>query len=233
MSRTPVPSGLRDRRLRSRLVAVLAGAGVVALGATATLASWTDTEWVLGRVSGGGAGGTDAPVGTSVFEVQQSPDGVTWSDRETRTTPGVVDFSPGALAISPGDAVYARVLLSTRADSVAGDVLLSAAESQGTPGALWPAMRLRVVTASGSGAACNAASFTSAQSATWSYLVGQSAPVALATGATVEQRLAEKRGSVQAYCFELSLPGTTANRSDQSLMGQTIDPMWRFDGESD
>ena len=57
----------RRRFDRRKVMAVAAAGLVLGVGASVTLAAWTDTEWVFG---GNGAGGPG--VGTSTFEVQQS-----------------------------------------------------------------------------------------------------------------------------------------------------------------
>ena len=216
---------------RRKFFALAAGGTLVVAGAGYTLASWTDTEWVFG-----GTGDGAPAVGTSRFEVEQNVVApfLEAGFVQAESNPGQsLGFDVGALALSPGDAVYADVALRTTAGSVAGDLLLQPAVPSATStvvdpgGALWGAMELRVATAASATATCSAAAF-----------VGPAVVVdgALATtGATVAQTLAASSGSVQAYCFEISLPesptlpdGVTLD----ALQGRTAAPAWQFAAES-
>ena len=94
---------------RRKIAAIAAGALVVGVGATYTLATWNDSEWVWG-----GANNTPG-VGTGEFEVQQnatspfSDTGADWADRETNPGGGLT-FSAGALSLSPGDTIYLSLI---------------------------------------------------------------------------------------------------------------------------
>ncbi len=59
----------KRRIVRRRIFAVAAGGAALGVGVAATLAAWTDTEWVFG---GNGAGGPG--VGTSTFAIEQNTD---------------------------------------------------------------------------------------------------------------------------------------------------------------
>src|SRR5690625_4612043 len=113
-----------DRSRRNRKIGALtAGAAIVAVGATYTLASWNDSEWVW-------AGLDESPgIGTSSFNVQQNTTpGAAGEFQDFETNPGGgLQFSAGALSLGPGHTVYAPVALRTAADSTAGSVTLRGA----------------------------------------------------------------------------------------------------------
>lgn len=228
----------RSRRTR-KIAALAAGALVIGLGATYTLASWTDSEWVFGGASGTG-GDPDTPgVGTGVFEVQQntsspfSADAANWADREANPGGGLT-FTAGALSLSPGDTVYAPVALRTTAASTASaSVTLQPAVAAAaiTPtdanGDLWKSLQISVYTATAAAppAACSAAGIASG----WTQILnGQ--PLATVAGAS--QTLQAAAGSTQHYCFAVHLPtalpgGVVATSIDQ-LQGRTVAPAWEF-----
>jgi len=216
---------------RRKIFALTAGAAVLGLGVTATLAAWTDTEWVFGGDGTGGPG-----IGTSSFEVQQNTDPAfaagAWTDEESNPG-GEMTFSLGALALSPGDATYAAVALRTAPTSIAGEVLLNAAVDAAGIAAndaddlLFDALSLRVVTATAP-FTCDATAFGGANTTV--------ASGALATAAgSVAQPLTAAAGSVQYYCFEVSLPDPLTPAAGFDLddyMGLTVAPAWEFTAES-
>jgi len=57
----------KHRVVRRRIFAVAAGGAALGVGVAATLAAWTDTEWVFGGDGTGGPG-----VGTSTFAIEQN-----------------------------------------------------------------------------------------------------------------------------------------------------------------
>lgn len=214
---------------RTKTMAILSGGLVLGLGITATLAAWTDSEWVFG----GDADGTGPGLGTSTFEVEQnvsSPyDAAEFAQDETN--PGQdLTFTAGALALTPGTSVYAPVALRTVAGSVAGTVVLQDSEpavgaglaAVDAGGALLGALTLRVAVST-TPTACDAAAFTTGD------LVA-SGPLATAEG-TVAQSLAAAGGDAQFYCFEITLPETPtlpAGVTLDDLQGRTVTPAWEF-----
>lgn len=215
----------RTASTRNKVLAILAAGLVVGVGATVTLATWTDTEWVYG---GNGAGGPG--VGTSTFAVQQDATnpytGAVFADYPTN--PGnSLAFGTGALALTPGDSVAAPVALRTTAASVAGTLQLQAAVAAtgvtvtDPAGALWDALELQVgwvsVAPAGTVPACTAtlAGFTSIA------LTGTGLGAVPATGT---QALQAVSGNVLHYCFVVSLPATAPT----SLQGLTVAPAWQF-----
>lgn len=209
-----------------KIAAIAAGALVVGVGATYTLASWNDSEWVFGGADG------EAGVGTATFEVEQNT-GPGWTQDETNPG-GALTFTADPLALTPGDSLFAPVSLRTVQDSVAGTVTLQAA----TPATgvtvsdagdvLWDAITLSVFTSAAATApACTPADFDAAD---WTTIVDAQP---LATAATAAQDLAADQGSVQNYCFQITLPADAQTQAGDDLMGRTIAPAWEFAAVSD
>ena len=225
----------QERQLTTRkVIALAAGGAVLCIGVSATLAAWTDSEWVFG---GNGAGGPG--IGTSTFEVEQNTvapfaDG-TWTHQEENPG-GELSFGLAALALTPGEAVYAPMALRTAADSVAGTVTLQSAvgaagvTADDPGGLLFDALQVRVAT--------DADPFTCAASA---FAGGAEDPAVIAdgalstTGGSAAQALAAEAGSVQYYCFEVSLPSPlvpAAGSTIEDYMGRSVAPAWQFVGAS-
>ncbi|MGA1836198.1 SipW-dependent-type signal peptide-containing protein [Herbiconiux sp. 11R-BC] len=219
---------------RRKVFALAAAGAVLGIGATATLAAWTDTEWVFGGNGSGGPG-----IGTSTFEVQQNTtvplDGAAWVSEDANPG-GEITFGAAALALAPGDSVYAPVALRTSATSLAGDVLLqpavaAAGVTVNDPGGLLTdALDVRVVT-SATAFTCDATAFSGAPGAPTLIADG---PLA-STGGSVSQALAAASGSTQFYCFEVTLPDPLVPAPGSTVddyMGRTVAPAWVFDGET-
>lgn len=217
-------------------LAVVASTAVLGVGTALTVAAWNDEEWVFASNEGGDGPG----IGTSVFEVQQdvtnpySPPG-DWSDAETNPGNSLL-FGLGALALAPGDTVYAPVALSTRADSLGGTLVLQPAvaadgiDAVDAGGLLWNALvvSVRAVDAGPTDAppACDADGFASF---TAPILINTAASPGLSSGTpTAGPALEAQRGNVVHYCFEISLP----SGADTELMGRTVAPAWQFYAES-
>lgn len=226
-------SGSGARRTR-KIAAIAVGALVIGIGGAYTLASWNDSEWVWGGTGSNGPG-----VRTDYFEVVQNTTNAyvdaptNWVNREAK--PGdPLQFSPGALSMTPGDQTFAPVALRTEANSLAATVQLSAPEKVTTttpatvdPGdLLWAAVRVDVYTASGAAApsACTPAAFSASG---WTQIVTDQ-PLATATAAAGTQTLSAEAGSTQHYCFVLELPAG----SPDTLQGRTLAPAWKFDSTS-
>lgn len=220
-----------------KVAAISAGVAILALGATYTLASWNDSEWVWGGTDGG-----DAAVGTSTFDVEQNidiTDADGWGDFEDAPGQGLV-FTAGALDLTPGDSIFAPVSLRTIAGSIAGTVTLQGAvpaEDGGVAigndpdGALWDAIQVTVYTSS----AATPPACTAADEADWGAPITGLDGVGLGTNAGASQVLPagadeSTAGVPQHYCFKLTLPATAAS---QDLQGLSIAPAWEFAAESD
>lgn len=205
---------------------------MLGLGATVTLAAWTDTEWVF---AGNGAG--DGPgLGTSVFEVEQSTSNpyTEASFTQDETNPGgAVQFGVAALTLTPGDAVYAPVALRTVTDSIAGTVTLQPAVPAAgitvtdADEALYDALTLRVAVSTTT-TTCDAAVFDAGT-------IIADGPLAT-TGASAGQALSADGGDVQHYCFEITLPADPTlpdGTALSALQGRTAAPAWNFSAVSE
>lgn len=231
----------QSTRRNRKIAAIAAGLLVIGVGATYTLATWNDSEWVWGGADG------DPGVGTNSFNVQQdaaSPFTAPGVFADFEANPGdELTFSAGALSLTPGDTIYAPVALRTASSSVAGTVELQGAVAANAPGTstpvivtdpdgdLWRNIQVSVYTTAGATppSTCDA-NFAAAG---WTQIVN-GAP--LGTVANAEQTLAAAAGSTQHYCFALTLntalaPGSTATDIND-LQGRTIAPAWQFAAES-
>ena len=221
----------RRRASRGKIMAILAGGAVLGLGSTATLAAWTDTEWVFA------GNGNDAGVGTSLFEVEQNviaPFNTTGFVQD-ETNPGqALTFGLGALRLTPGDSVYAPVALRTVTNSVAGVLTLEpAVPATGVAvvdadGALWNYLTVRVWV-SETVFNCDASTVASTS-------IAQIAGGALGTsGGTATQSLSAASANTQYYCFSITLPepiDADAARAVAVLQGRTVAPAWEFSAVS-
>lgn len=229
------------RTTRRKVFAITAGAAALGLGVTATLAAWTDTEWVFG-----GDGTGEPGIGTSTFSVQQNTVAPfaagTWADEPDNPGGEIVFEATGldAGSLEPGNSVYAAFALRTAPGSVAGTVDLQPAvpgTGIGDPtvddpaGLLFDALEVRVVTDDLPIAVCDAGAFSGAPGA----------PTLIASGAlggaggTVVQSLAAAAGSTQYYCFEVTLPDPLVLAAGTTLdddMGLSVAPAWEFQAES-
>ena len=211
---------------RRKVMAIAAGGLVLGVGASVTLAAWTDTEWVFGGNGTGGLG-----IGTSTFEVEQATDEEFAEFENLEDNPGgAIVFAPGALALTPGDSIYAQVALQTADDSLAGTVLLAPAvtadgvTTDDPDGLLATTLDLRVATDDAE-IACGPGAF-----AEGAEIIANGA---LDTaGGTAPQTLDADATSTQFYCFEITLPALADGDDGADLMGRTIAPAWAFNATS-
>ena len=82
-------SALKNRKAR----ALLAGGVVLGVGATMTLAAWSDSEWATGTFGTGG------------FTFEGSTDGTAYSDHAAPGTAAALNFQVDASNLTPGDSV--------------------------------------------------------------------------------------------------------------------------------
>lgn len=201
-----------------RVRALLAGALVLGLGGSVTLASWTDTEYAAGSF-GASSFQTESNV-TKPYDASGP-----WSSNEQ--SPGTLVFE--AASMSPGAVVYAPFAIRTKPGSVAGEVVLGApsVSSSGTGESdLGAALRYRVVRA----ATCGASSFTGAPA----FVVGRDGakPFTAGQAADVVNSLAAASAALPGepthFCFEVTLPEGASN----ALQGQTATATWQFTATS-
>lgn len=190
----------------TRLRAVLAGALVLGVGSTVTLAAWTDTEVASGAFA------------ASTFGIVGSADGTSYGDHPSGA-PATLAFALQPGAMSPGSVVYARFLVkTTAATNVTGTVQLGGAAVGGTGLGAYLRYGVRIIPA---GSDCNATSYGSG-----TQVVAPNS--ALTTGAASAQGLAVAGGSPVAYCFEVTLPSGTPN----AAQGLTATATWTFNATS-
>lgn len=206
-SRTSVRGRRAARRNTfTRVRALLAGALVLGVGGTLTLAAWTDTETAQGVFT------------ASKFGIQGSTDGVAFSDHPG-TGPAALSFAVTPTAMSPGTTSYARFVVKTLADTnVTGSLTLSAATVTGTGLGSYLRYGVRTIPA---GSACNATTF-----AAGTVVVATNS--ALSVSGTGTQALAAAGASPVTYCFAVTLPDGTAN----AAQGLSATANWTLTGTS-
>lgn len=220
MARRHAARAVRTSRLSRKVRAVLAGGLVLGVGAAATLAAWTDSEF-----------GT-ATFTASRFDTESSINGTAFADNPN--SPGATMTVTGG-GLSPNQRNYSFIDVRSKAGSIAGTLALGAPTVTNTPPAAAPAtptlggtLQYRVV-ATAPGAACTAAAFTAGAT----YIVGgPSALVPLATpgAATVPLSAAGATAPSTAVrlCFDVFLPSTAAN----SLQGWATTSTWQITATS-
>lgn len=210
--------------------ALLAGGLVLGLGAAATLAAWTDNEWVFGG-SGSGDGTEPRTPGTGIYRMQQNTwtgiaGAANWTD-EPDANGGALTFTVAPEKMVPGKTVYSPMQLRAVAGSEALDVSLAegiqSALNQGPDNstALYGALRYGLYKGVDK-AACEAGTVSGGGVvvAENSVLTATSAGTfPLAAGAD-----ADTAGAPENLCFALTLPSTAS----ADLQGLNTVPVWRF-----
>jgi predicted ribosomally synthesized peptide with SipW-like signal peptide len=217
MGRRLAKTGRKAAALRVR--ALLAGALVLGLGGSVTLASWTDSDFATGSF------------GTSVFHTESNvtkPYDASGAWSANDVPPGAA-LVFNAASMSPGTTVYAPFAIRTTADSVAGEVVLGAPSvaSSGTGDAeLGAALRYRVILS----ATCEASSFAGSPA----FVVGGDSAQPFTVGQTagvvnpLQGATATLPGTPTQFCFEVTLPAGASN----ALQGQTATATWQFTATS-
>lgn len=197
------PRGRTRGNTFTKVRAVLAGALVLGVGTTLTLAAWTDSE------------NATAAFGTSVFVVESQTAASPWAPHEA-ANPATLSFN--ASAMSPSVSFFASVdVRTTAATNVGGTVALSSVTV--ASGTLLPQLEYRVVTTPAA-TACAAAAF-SGQAYNPTISVGAAVPAASGT-------LAAAGGSIVRFCFDVRVKAGTAN----SFQGTTATATWQFTATS-
>lgn len=215
-TRSGVPTRLEaSSRLRkpTRLRALLAAGVVLGVGATATLAGWTDVEYSRGTFT------------SSVFDTESSVNSAAYADNAV--SPGATVTVSGAF--SPGVSAYVPVLIRTKAASISGTITVNGATLGGTDAAtLGSALVYRVVRTTGT---CAATAFTGSPA----YVVGGAATTrALTVGQetgvvnTIAAATSAAPGAATGFCFEVTLPTGSPN----SLQGRSATATWQFSAVS-
>ena len=202
-------------RTFTKVRAVLAGALVLGVGSSMTLASWTDQEYATGSFS------------ASRFNTESTIDNSTWADNTSAPGPSITFTGSG---MSPDTHRYGYVLVRGKANSVAGTLTFAAPTvNNGTDTAplLGSALQYRAVAITAAG--CTSTSFTSG-SPTW--IVGGPStysPLATAGPTTVALTAATASPSAPAgYCFDVYLPAG----ADTGLQGKSTAVTWHITATS-
>lgn len=204
------------RRLRIR--AVLAGGLVLGLGATATLAAWTDDEHARSSVE------------AARFGIEGTVNGTTYAEHPVGS-PATLSWTPTTPPFIPGATTYARFGVRTIAASAAGTVTfqqptLDGVATTGAEGvadqALLGALRYSVRVVTTPTADC-AAVFAGSQGT--ALVTSQRLDATIAPAA---QSLPAAGASGQTYCMQLVLPADAASAAQGGAFGIT----WRFTGST-
>lgn len=195
----------RRRLIRRRIQAVLAGGVVLGVGASATLASWNDSEYATATFTSGR------------FGIEGSLDGASFGKHNPTVNPNptsaaTLSFTPVFAAMYPGAVSYAPFVVRTTAGSLAGRVQLVA----GTPTGLLTDLRYGVRLTS---------SVTNCKDGT-GYATGT---VVVADNSTLTTGggllgIQGNSSSPQVYCFAVVLPLTAGN----AMQNQTLAQTWQF-----
>lgn len=193
----------RRRRLRtSRRVRSLAAAGLVlGVGATSTLAAWTDQEVGAGTVTSG----TFALVSAGANQ-EFAP--------STSGSPRTLSFDVSSNLV-PGSTSYSLFSVRTASGSVGGTLQFQGGTNTGNL-----AQHLRYSVRVVPSASCNASAFDS--SSTTVVPSGSTLP----TASTSAQTITGNGQSTVHYCIRLSLPSDTGN----SAQGQSATPQFSITG---
>lgn len=208
---------LKRTARRGQKVAALVAFGMILVSGAgvASLAAWTDTEWVRGGV------GTDPGISTSIFQVQQNvTTGTTgWEDRPT--SPGGIIAFVNASGLTPGDTAYGFVRLRTVTNSLAGTVSMAAA-THAAGDNLYTALRYGAGFVT-SASQCAAGTFGGA--GTDDIVPFNST---LSTSAASTFTIAGNQTAERIICFAVTLPAG----SSSTLQGLSTTPEWTFTAQS-
>ncbi|MDD9205230.1 SipW-dependent-type signal peptide-containing protein, partial [Georgenia sp. 10Sc9-8] len=192
-----------------KIKAMLAGGLVLGVGATVTLASWSDQAFV------------DGVFRTSTFGIEaRTTPTAEWQEAETEASAVDLTLETSlARELQPGATVYTPLELRTVTGSVAGTVTLEGAEPVGEA-ALFEALTYTVVES----ATCDATAVAASTDA----LVPGGAELTQGSDAGVISVGANSTEPV-TLCFAFTLPDTA---DDPTLQGLDATAQWRFAAES-
>lgn len=191
--------------------ALLAGALVLGVGGSLTLAAWTDTETARATFT------------ASTFGIVGSVNnGATYTENPS-TAPAALSFTVTPTAMSPGTTTYAKFLVrTTDATNVTGNATLSApttTTSTATSLAGFLTYGVRVIPAAQT---CDSTSFGGSTNV----IVPNGSVLTVAgSGSTA---LAAGGATPVAYCFAVTLPGGTSN----AAQGMNTTATWTVTGTS-
>ena len=195
------------RRTFTRVRAVLAGALVLGVGATMTLASWTDSEYATGSFA------------ASTFNTESSTVAGVWASNTS--APGA-SLAFNATAMSPSVSQYAWVNIRTTAASTVGGTITLASST--TSGTLVPVLEYRAVRTAATSTPCDTTAFTG------TYIAGSASTylaVTTVSASPVGSAITSPSGELR-YCFEVRVQAGAAN----TYQGGTGTVTWLFSGIS-
>lgn len=204
------------RRTSTKVRAVLAGALVLGVGATVTLASWTDTEFATGSFT------------TSRFDTQSSIDNSAWADNTVSTGAAITFAGTG---MSPDTHRYGYVLIRGKALSVAGTLTFAAptVTNGGTDTSPFLGAALQYKAVAITAAGCSATTFSTG---TPTYIVGTAGAYAALTAAgptgVALPAATASAGAPAGYCFDVYLPAG----ADTLLQGKSVTVTWNVTATS-
>lgn len=196
------------RRQRQKMLALTAGGLVLGVGATATVAAWTDETFSTGHFQAGS------------FAIEANVDG-TWQSTNT------MQFT--AQEWFPGQRDTAAVLIRTSPDTTVDGELTVTGESAN--GALGPYLEYRATATSLTAAEVEAFSCPTTLASSSGFIFGgQNSYVPLDQTATAETTgtVSAAAADAVAYCFEVRLAPDAPNEAQATAADHT----WTFYAES-
>lgn len=183
----------------TRTRAVLAGGTILGLGAVATFAAWSDSEWASASFR--------AQAATFAVEGSTS-DGANWASH-TSPDMALTLFNTEAdnATISSGDTAFSTYMLRIKEDSTVNTATAVLAEPTGTPSNL-----INYTVRAGS---CNTGTVMATfNKGVWASQAGNS--------------LTLQKGTVQDVCFEATLADTPENTANQNPENTSDELTWHF-----
>ena len=194
-----------QRRGFARTRAVLAGAVVLGVGASITLASWTDDEYASGSFA------------ASTFNTESSTVAGVWASNTS--SPGAA-LAFNASGMSPSVSYYAWINIRTSAASTVGGTVQLA--SSATSGGLVPVLEYRAVRTAATSTTCDPTAFGGSPT----YVAGGSASYLAVTavpGTPVVSNISSPSGELR-FCFETRVQAGATN----SYQGTSATVTWLF-----
>lgn len=196
----------------ARVRALLAGALVLGVGATMTLAAWTDQEYATATITAG------------TFGLESQTAATAWGNHSS--TAASLSF-PDASGLYPGQTRSAWFQVRTVAGSIQGNVALTSVNNgaAGVPSAnpnlaLWSTVDVRIGTVATTEACTTGFSSTSTL-----YTAKMSAAI---PSPQITMPLAANAAGIVTYCVQITLPANAPNNAQ----GGVVTPTWEFTGST-
>jgi len=204
----PKPAGnVRSRKIR----ALLASGLVLGVGATLTLSSWNDSEYVGGELQAGS------------FGIEGSPTGQDGTYRSSTDGPShALTFEPEAGQMYPGYTTYALFSVRAQSGSLGGTIQVQPPQwDRENTASLGQYLDYGISVVDGT--VCDESAFE----ASTEPVVGSGTSLSNSEPAATEQNLAAD-GTPVNYCIELTLHADASS----DAQGQSVTPQWQFLGTS-